>query len=49
MFWKINIEKQKTITELQTTIEEKQKKITEQFIELDSLRETVYMYNIYGK
>ncbi len=45
----INIEKQKTITELQTTIEEKQKKITEQFIELDSLRETVYMYNIYGK
>jgi len=45
----INIEKQKTITELQKTIEEKQKKITEQFIELDSLRETVYMYSIYGK
>lgn len=30
-------------------IEEKQNKIDEQFIELDSLRESIYMYQVYGK
>jgi len=30
-------------------IKEKQTKINEQYVELDSLRETVYMYQIYGK
>ncbi len=45
----MNMEKQNTITELEKTIEEKQKKIDEQYVEIDSLRETVYMYNLYGK
>lgn len=34
--------------ESQKVIEEKQRRIEEQYIELDSLRETVYMYQIYG-
>lgn len=45
----MNFEKESTINELQNVIEEKQKKINEQYIELDSLRETVYIYSIYGK
>lgn len=45
----MNMEKQSTIIELEKTIEEKQKKIDEQYVEIDSLRETVYMYNLYGK
>lgn len=45
----MNMEKQNTITELEKTIEEKRKKIDEQYVEIDSLRETVYMYNLYGK
>lgn len=45
----MNMEKQNTITELEKTIEEKQRKIDEQYVEIDSLRETVYMYNLYGK
>lgn len=45
----MNFEKENTIAELQNVIEEKQKKINEQYVELDSLRETVYIYSIYGK
>lgn len=45
----MNMEKQNAIMELEKTIEEKQKKIDEQYVEIDSLRETVYMYNLYGK
>ena len=45
----MNMEKQNTIMGLEKTIEEKQKKIDEQYVEIDSLRETVYMYNLYGK
>ena len=45
----MNMKKQNTIMELEKTIEEKQKKIDEQYVEIDSLRETVYMYNLYGK
>ena len=45
----MNLESKKHIEELEKVIEEKQDKIDEQFIELDSLRETVYMYQVYGK
>ena len=45
----MNLESKKHIEELEKVIEEKQNKIDEQFIELDSLRETVYMYQVYGK
>lgn len=44
-----NNEKQKHIVELERIVEEQQVKINEQYVELDSLRETVYMYNLYGK
>lgn len=44
-----NIEKQEHIVELEKMVEEQQVKINEQYIELDSLRETVYMFNLYGK
>lgn len=46
---KKNIEKQEHIVELEEMIEEQQVKINEQYIELDSLKETVYMFNLYGK
>lgn len=46
---KQNIEKQEHIVELEKIIEEQQVKINEQYIELDSLKETVYMFNLYGK
>lgn len=46
---KQNIEKQEHIVELEKMVEEQQVKINEQYIELDSLRETVYMFNLYGK
>lgn len=46
---KANEEKQQHIVELERMLEEKQVKINEQFIELDSLRESVYMYQVYGK
>lgn len=46
---KQNIEKQEHIVELEKMIEEQQVKINEQYIELDSLKETVYMFNLYGK
>lgn len=35
--------------EVQKMIEEKEKTIQEQYTELESLRETVYMYKTYGK
>lgn len=44
-----NNEKQEHIVELEKIVEEQEVKINEQYIELDSLRETVYMYNLYGK
>lgn len=44
-----NEEKQQHIVELEKLLEEKQVKINEQYIELDSLRESVYMYQVYGK
>lgn len=42
-------ERQEHIVELEKIVEEQEVKINEQYIELDSLRETVYMYNLYGK
>ena len=42
-------EKQNYINTLEQQVEEQQVTIRDQYIELDSLRETVYMYNIYGK
>lgn len=44
-----NIEKQEHIVELEKMVEEQQVKINEQYIELDSLKETVYMFNLYEK
>lgn len=44
-----NNEKQEHIVELERIVEEQQVKINEQYVELDSLRETVYMYQVYGK
>lgn len=44
-----NIEKQEHIVELERMVEEQQVKINEQYVELDALRETVYMFNLYGK
>lgn len=35
--------------EKQATIDKMQTKIDEQYIELDSLKESVYMYQVYGK
>lgn len=35
--------------EKQKVIDEKEQKIMDQFIELDSLKETIYMYQIYEK
>lgn len=46
---KQNIQKQEYITELEKMVEEQQVKINEQYIELDALRETVYMYQLYEK
>ena len=46
---KQNNEKQDYIYTLEQQVEEQQVTIRDQYIELDSLRETVYMYNIYGK
>lgn len=51
---KQNNEKQDYINTLEQQVEEQQVEeqqvtIRNQYIELDSLRETVYMYNIYGK
>lgn len=46
---KQNNEKQNYINTLEQQVEEQQVTIRDQYIELDSLRETVYMYNIYGK
>ena len=46
---KKNIEKQEHIVELEKMVEEQQVKINEQYIELDSLKETVYMLEVYGK
>lgn len=45
----MNMETQTKIDDLNKLIEEKENKINEQYVELDSLRETIYMYNIYGK
>lgn len=44
-----NIEKQEHIVELERMVEEQQVKINEQYVELDALRETVHMFNLYGK
>lgn len=44
-----NNEKQEYINTLEQQVEEQQITIRNQYIELDSLRETVYMYSIYGK
>ena len=41
-------EKQEYINELEKRVDEQQVKINEQYVELDSLRETVYMYSLYG-
>lgn len=46
---KLNDEKQQHIVELERTLEEKQVKINEQFIEIDALKETIYMMNMYGE
>ena len=46
---KENKEKQEHIVELENIIEQQEVKINEQYIELDSLRESVYMYQMYGK
>lgn len=46
---KANDEKQQHIVELEKLLEEKQVKINEQFIEIDALKETVYMLEVYGK
>lgn len=46
---KLNDEKQQHIVELERTLEEKQIKINEQFIEIDALKETIYMMNMYGE
>lgn len=46
---KENQEKQEHIVELEKMLEEKQVKINEQFIEIDALKETVYMLEVYGK
>ena len=45
----MNMEAQAKINDLNKLVEEKENKINEQYVELDSLRETIYMYNIYGK
>lgn len=42
-------ERQKHIEELEKKIEEEQVKLNEQFIEIDALKETVYMLEVYGK
>lgn len=39
----------KIIENQQVKIEEQQVKINEQFIEIDALKETVYMLEVYGK
>lgn len=46
---KLNDEKQQHIVELERTLEEKQVKINEQFVEIDALKETIYMMNLYGE
>ena len=46
---KKNAEKQEHIVELERIVEQQEVKINEQYVELDSLRETVYMYQVYGK
>lgn len=46
---KSNNEKMQHIVELERMLEEKQVKINEQFVEIDSLKETVYMLEMYGK
>lgn len=43
------IENQNYITQLENIIDEKQCKIDEQYIELDSLRETIHMESRYNK
>ena len=45
----MNMEAQAKINDLNKLVEEKENKINEQYVELDSLRETIYMCNIYGK
>lgn len=42
-------EKEKYITKLETEINEKQNTINEQYIELDALGETLYIYELYNK
>ncbi len=44
-----NQEKQEHIIELENIVEQQEVKINEQYIELDSLRESVYMLQMYGK
>ena len=46
---KQNEEKQNHIVELENIVEQQEVKINEQYIELDSLRESVYMLQMYGK
>lgn len=46
---KANDEKQQYIVELEKLLEEKQVKINEQFTEIDALKETIYMLEVYGK
>lgn len=45
----LNNEKQEHIIELEKLLEEKQVKLNEQFVEIDALKETVYMLEKYGK
>lgn len=45
----LNNEKQEHIIGLEKLLEEKEVKINEQFIEIDALKETVYMLEMYGK
>lgn len=45
----MNIEKQEYITKLEAEIKEKQNTINEQYIELDALGETLYIYELYNK
>lgn len=42
-------EKEKYITKLEAEINEKQNTINEQYIELDALGETLYIYELYNK
>ena len=45
----MHLESKQHTMELENSIGEKENKIFEQYVELDSLKETIYMYEVYGK